>query len=318
MKLGYGCSLAVILILALASRADAASSTQYSLEEQQVVQQTNGTSVVGGYSAFGYNQYSIVAKIDTLGASLSVAPTLTLPAATADYPTGIIDFPVGAGNSPTWATSSGYNRYQYGDARTTQSGLNASYGTGNYTFSMGATASPTLYLDLTNPTLPTTPLLTSGGTWDNGYLLIDPTAGATLTFNTGDFTTYTSGLGGKINFLLFKMSDYPTTLGSSPQSVYAPEIGKTDAALTSFTIAPGTLTNGETYTLQINYTHIESTNTIPFTGTGISGSPLGMTMDTTTTFITIEAVPEPSASVLLVGGLVGLVGLRWRTARRTK
>jgi PEP-CTERM motif len=149
-----------------------------------------------------------------------------------------------------------------------------------------------------------------------GTLLIDPSAGATLTFNTSDFDTYTQGLGGKINFLLFNMGDYPTPLGSSPQSVYAPEIGKTDAALTSFTIAPETLTNGQVYILQVNYTHIESTNTTDFTGTGISGSPLGMTYDTTTTFIMIEAVPEPSSSGLLIGGAMGALGLRRHAVRR--
>lgn len=304
-------------MLGLVSQAHAVIATQYSLEEQQVMQQTDGSTVIGGFSAFTYNQFSIVAKIDTQGSNLSAAPYLTLPAPTADYPSGIITFPVGAGNSPTWATSGGYNRYQYGDARTTQSGLNTSYGSGTYTFTMGnATAQPTLSLNLTNPVLPATPMLTSGGTWNGGNLLIDPTAGATLVFNTGDFTNYTQGLGGKINFLLFKTSDYPATIGSSPQSVYAPEIGKTDAALTSYTIAPGTLTNGQVYTLQVNYTHIESTNTIPFTGMGISGSPLGMTLDTTTTFITIEAVPEPSSAVLLFGGVIGVLGLRWRAARR--
>ena len=317
MKLGYKCLLAMTVISAMALRAQAVQSTQYSLEEQQVMQETDASTVVGGYSAFTYNQFSLDAKIDTLGNNLSAAPLLTLPNPTADFPSGTITFPTGPSFSPTWATSGGYNRYQYGDARSTQSQLNASYGSGTYTFTMGnATVQPTLSLNLASPILPPTPMLTSGGTWSGGTLLIDPTVGATLNFNTSAFSTYSQDLGGKINFVLFKMSDYPTTLGLSPQSVYAPELGKTDPALTSFTIAPGTLTAGEVYTLQANYTHIESTNTTAFTGTGISGNPLGMTYDTTTTFITIEAVPEPSSAVLLLGGAICALGLRRRAARR--
>jgi hypothetical protein len=169
MKFEYRHLLVLTTILGMTSRLHAAQSTQYSLEEQQVLQQVDSVLTVGGYSALGYNQFSLVAKIDTLGSNISSAPLLRLPAATADYPTGTITFPTGPSYSPTWATSSGYNRYQYGDARTTQSGLNAAYGSGTYKFTLGdATAQPKFSLNLVDPVLPVTPLLTSGGTWSGG------------------------------------------------------------------------------------------------------------------------------------------------------
>lgn len=295
MKFSFFFMMAVVASC-MAVNVHAASYTTYSVEEQQVMLQTNSFAVIGGYSPFGYSQFSLVAKIDTLGLNLSAAPTMT-------YPNGSLTFPVGVSNSPTWATSGGYNRYQYGDSRTTTALLDAAYGSGTYTFTMGnATVQPTLPLNLASPSLPVAPMITSGGTWSNGVLLVDPSQTVTLNFNS--FDTYTNGLGGKINFILFLASAYPVTLGSSPQSTYVPSLGVTNAALTNFTITAGTLTNGQSYLVQANFTQIESINTTNFTGTGITGNPLGLSMYTSTTFINLQAIPEPSAMGLLL--LVGI------------
>jgi len=298
MKATFNSVVTMAALAGLTLNAHAASSTTYSIEEQQVLQQTDSSTINDGFSFLGYSQFSLVAKVDTLGANLSAAPILTLPAPTSTYPAGSVTFPTGPSFSPTWATSGGYNRYQYGDSRPTTALLDAAYGSGTYTFTLGnATLQPTLSLDLATPVLPVTPMLVSGGTWSGGMLLVDPTQTVTLDFNS--FTTYTNGLGGKINFNLFQSSAYPTPVGSSPQSVYAPTLGKTDDALTSFTIAPGTLTNGQNYIIQANFTQLETVNTTNFTGTGITGNPMGLSYYTTSTFITMQAIPEPSTMRLL-------------------
>ncbi|MEI8197072.1 MAG: hypothetical protein WCI73_14325, partial [Phycisphaerae bacterium] len=82
---------AVLLLGVLASNALAA--TKYSVEVQNVQQQTDNSTIVSGYSTLGYNQYSLVAKIDTGGASLAAGPILGLPALTASFPSGTIAFP---------------------------------------------------------------------------------------------------------------------------------------------------------------------------------------------------------------------------------
>jgi hypothetical protein len=74
------------------------------------------------------------------------------------------------------------------------------------------------------------------------------------------------------------------------ESQNVPSFGKTDPALTSYTIAPGTLMEGQTYNLQANYQHYSEANTTSFTGTGITGNPLGIGGYLTSTFITIDAV----------------------------
>lgn len=279
-------------------------ATNYSIDYQQVLQQTDSNTIVTGYSPFTYDQFALVAKVDTGGANLSAAPILGLPSPTASFPTGIITFPTtGTSLSPTWATGSGYNRYQYASGWTSTALLNNNFGSGTFTFTLGnATAQPTLPLDTVTPLFPVTPMLSSGGTWSGGALLIDPTVGATLNFNSSSFTTYSSGVGGQISFQLFSSIGYPDTIVPPTKSLYASTLGKFDTALSSLTIAPGTLTAGKTYTVQANFTQFEDINTTSFTGTGISGNPVGLSHYTTSTFITIETVPLPSAWSMLASG----------------
>jgi hypothetical protein len=166
--------------------------------------------------------------------------------------------------------------------------LSASVGSGNFTLTLGnATAQPTLYLDTVSPSFPATPMLTGGGTWSAGILLLDPASSNTLTFNTSSFSTYTNGLGGQINYHLLDATG--TDIIPKPQSVYVPSFGLTQPALTSFTIAPGIMVAGQTYTVQADYKQVEAVNTTYFTGTGITGSPFGAALDATSTFITVQA-----------------------------
>jgi hypothetical protein len=317
-KLGFSYLFALALLLGMALNAGAFQGfTAYTIEEQNSLQQTGSSSFIPGTGGFGGDgdQFSLVAQVDTGGANLSAAPILGLPAPTIDIPSGSITFPTGPNFSPTFATGNGYNRYQYGLGWTSTALLNSEYGSGTFTFTLGnATATPTLSLNIVSPTFPISPTLTSGGTWSGGHLLVDPTAGATLTFNSSAFTGYTSGLGGEITFELVDFNHMP--ISPPATSFNVPSLGKTDPALTSYTIAPGALVAGQTYNFQANYRQFDGINTTSFTGTGITGNPVGVSVYVTSTFITIDAVvgaPTPTrvdgsgTIIALSGGQMGPV-----------
>jgi len=238
------------LLLGLASSARASQQKGYSIEEHVLFQQINSSSTVTGYSPLGYAEYDINAKVDTGGASLSAAPILGLPGG------GSTTFPTGTNFSPTLPTGSGYNQYNVDVAGGNNlASVSAASGSGTFTLTLGnATAQPTLSLNTASPAFPSTPMLTSGGTWSGSTLLLDPTATNVLTFNTGSFTTYSNGLGGAVSYHLLNPAG--TVIIPKAQSVYVPSIGSTQPILTAFTIAPGTLVNGSNYIVQANYQQI--------------------------------------------------------------
>ena len=294
MKLVPHFLLVLMLFHGIARVALASSATEYLLGIQNLSQQTGSSTFVGG---FGTNdQYSLNAFVQTGGADLSAAPILGLPVPTNTYPSGSITFPTGTNISPTWPTGNGYDEYKFGEGWTSEALLNSVYGSGNFTFTIGnATAQPILSMNTASPTFPISPTLTSGGTWSGGVLVVDPTVTNTLTFNTSAFTGYSSGLGGQISF---KFVDSNLEDISTPElSQNVPDLGIEQPALTSFTIAAGTLVAGQTYTLQTDYTQVEQINTQSFTGTGITGSPVGISYYQNTTFITILAQGSQSQTI---------------------
>ncbi|MEI8196559.1 MAG: hypothetical protein WCI73_11670, partial [Phycisphaerae bacterium] len=207
--------------------------------------------------------------------------------------------------APAWPSAGGYNRYQYGNAWPSAAELAANVGSGTFTFTMGdATATPSLTLNTANPPLPVAPRLLSGGTWNGSTLKIDPSVATTLQINSSEFATYSTGLGGVISFNLFATADYPTPYLAQSMSQYG--LGKTDPALSSLTLPAGTLVAGQDYILQMNFSQLGATNSTFFTGTGITGSPLGLSYDTSTTFINIHAVPEPGTV-----GFLAIAGVAW-------
>ncbi|EDY18437.1 protein of unknown function DUF1555 [Chthoniobacter flavus Ellin428] len=290
--------------------ARASSATTYNIHEQESLQQTGSASFSNGYTPLGgfyVSQFSMVAAIDTGGASLSAAPILGYPNG------GSITFSTGPSSAPNWATGNGYHIYHWGAPFATQAALNTQYGTGNFSLTLGnATVTPTLSLNTVNPVYPSSPTLTSGGTWSGTNLLIDPTATTVLTFNTSSFTAYSAATGSSTSAAQIKFEFVDSNLEPiSAPSVSQNGLGKSDPALTSFTIAPGTLVPGQTYNFQANYTAYDTVNNASFTGTGISGNPVGLAGELTTTFITIQAVPEPASAVLLLGsGLIFLLKRR--------
>jgi hypothetical protein len=295
----------MVPVLLLGMAGNACAQTQYSIAIQDLSQQTDATTFVGGFGSTN-DQYSLNAFVDTGGADLSAAPVLGLPGDTSMFPSGSITFPTGASFSPTWPTGNGYDEYKYGLGWPSEAQLNSVDGSGNFTFTLGnATAQPVLSLNTASPSFPVSPTLTSGGTWSGGELLLDPTVTNTLTFNTSAFTGYSSGLGGQIKFFLVDSNLEPISTPEVSQNV--PSLGVEEPALTSFTLAAGTLVAGQTYTLQANYTQVEEINTESFSGTGITGSPVGISDYNTTTFITIDTIPEPSTTgLLLISGLAGV------------
>jgi hypothetical protein len=120
--------------------------------------------------------------------------------------------------------------------------------------------------------------------------LIDVSAGATLSFDTDAFVGYSNGNyeGAQIKFEFVDSNLMPTSVPAVSQNIAL--LGQNQPALSSYTIDPGTLVPGQSYTLQANYTQYVNVNTTSFSGTGISGSPLGAAGYLTTTFITVNAV----------------------------
>jgi len=116
----------------------------------------------------------------------------------------------------------------------------------------------------------------------------------TLNFNSSSFTTYTSGLGGQIDCHLNNSSG--TAITATLKAQYIPALGKTDPAISSYTITSGTLTAGQTYAFQVNYKQLENDNTTSFTGTGISGSPVGGSFYASNTYVTLIADPFSGTS----------------------
>jgi hypothetical protein len=278
---------ALLLVMATNSRA---SQKSYSLDESASFQQVSSSSVVNGYSPLGYAKYNINAKVDTGGMNLSAAPILGLPGG------GSVTFPTGTNFSPTLPTGSGYNQYWVDVANGNNlASVAAASGSGTFTYTLGnATAQPTNILNTASPGFPVTPRLANGGTWSGSTLLLDPAATNTLTFNSSSFTTYTSGLGGLVTYHL--LDNNGVNILPKSQSVYVPDIGSTQPALTSFTIAPGTMTNGQACIVQADYKQVESINTNTFTGTGIPANFIGVASYATSTYITILAQTPSLAS----------------------
>ena len=306
---------AVAAFLCLALRAHGTpQATAYNVHEQDSLQQTGSSSYSVGYAPQGgafVDQYSLVAGIDTQGANLSAAPIL-------QGPNGVnVTFPTGASFSPTVPTGNGYNKYQWGGGWTSESQLTSQYGSGTFTFTLGnATATPTLSLDTLNPVFPISPLLTSGGTWSGGVLLIDPTVTNVLTFNTASFTDYAAATGSGTSGAQIKLELVDSNLAAIfPPSVSQNGLGKSNPAITSYTISAGSLAAGQTYNIQANYTVYDTVNNTAFTGTGITGNPQGVAGYLTTTFITVQTIPEPSTWVPLAIGFSGFLIIRFRRVK---
>lgn len=275
--------LFVLAMLLGVAKNTCASQKGYSLDESASFQQITSSSVVTEYSPLSYAEYDINAKVDTGGANLSAAPILGLPGG------GSVTFPTGTNFSPTLPTGSGYDQYWVDVANGNNlASVGAASGSGMFTYTLGnATARPAILLNTTSPSFPVTPMLANGGTWNGSTLLLDPTATNTLTFNTSSFTTYTSGLGGVVTYHLLDTNG--VNILPKSQSVYVPDIGSTQPALTSFTIVPGTMTNGRAYIVQADYKQVENINTNIFTGTGIPANFIGVASYATSTYITILA-----------------------------
>lgn len=170
-------------------------------------------------------------------------------------PTGSMIFSTGANFSPNWTTGKGYDEYHWGDGWTSAASLSAADGTGNFSLTLGdATAMPVLSLNTESPAFPVPPTITSGGLWNGSHLLVPATVSFTLTFNTSNFVGYSNGQwpGAQIKFEFVDSNLEPIVNPAVSQNF--PSLGKTDPALICYTISPGTLTAGQSYNLQANYT----------------------------------------------------------------
>jgi len=279
------------------------TSTMYRLQLQEIFTQTDQYTTVYGYAPESYQQWAFVGQIDTNSQSLSIAPYITNSSGTT-----VLEFPANP-NWPVWGPTGKSTRYQEAVGSSSLGSL--SVGTDPFTFWLGASAEPQLSLAINSADLPPAPMVTSGGTWSGNVLQIDADTGATLSLNSSAFSNYSNTAlpGGIVGIDLFygttSPTPYPTRVAASVDSVYVPKLGYTDPILSTYTINPGELTAGQSYILQVNFQTVDDINQTPFSGTGISGSPLGYSFYNSSTFITIDAVPLPACGWLMLSGLVG-------------
>ena len=123
--------------------------------------------------------------------SAPVASTVTAPFYfSIQAPTATTVAPPG-GASFQLPANSGNGDYELNVAYLTKAAMDAAYPNGTYVLT--PTGSSAISFPITPDLYPTVPAVTSGGTWQNGVLVVDPAVTTTLNFNT--FASYGQGAG---------------------------------------------------------------------------------------------------------------------------
>lgn len=213
--------------------------------------------------------------------------------------------PVGSTNGGGALTlNAGNTSGKYDVNYSSKANLDAAFNNGTYTMSVGTFTGLTLGLtpDSYPTSIPEVTGTTNGAIWNgSGQLVINTNTGDMLNFNS--FTNYTSG--GHIDFNLNGPG-----VNANAQSIW---LGATNqVAVTAFTISPGSLITGDTYTGELQFSGIVgSPNT-----SGPSGSD-GVALYSNQVGFTILAIPEPATDALGLGVGALLALLLFRRRRRS-
>jgi len=167
---------------------------------------------------------------------------------------------------------------------TTKAAMDAAYPDGTYQITPAGSAPYTLQLinDL-YPAAP--PTLVSGGTWQNGVLVVDPTQNATLTINT--FPGYGSGNGSHEEFQVNSESGDNVNLDQSIVSIAVAGMPATTTPFTTLAIPSGTLKAGYVYQATINFDAV---------GTLISSPTLAVSLFSDSTYFYIVGKSTPAVA----------------------
>jgi len=234
--------------------------------------------------------YRFYAEVDGIDLDVIPAPTVSGPISLAE--------PWHNGGVMGW--NAGINQWRYGSpdfdewATETAAELDGLFANGIYTFSnvLGASAS----VNLTGDAYPNMPVMTlTGGAWIGGNYQIDPSQPLTVT--TDAFTAYGSNPGDLMELELFGDGV------EVEEEQFSLEMAAPD--FLTITVPANTLTAGEMYGLRaerLSFVDLHAVTSLPdaFVLAGYGRE----------TFITVQAIPEPTSLTLL--GLAGLALLRRR------
>jgi len=233
--------------------------------------------------------YGFYAEVDGIGIEGIAAPVLSGPITLGEpaHNGGVL----GWNSDRSWW---GYGSPDFEDVATeTEAQREGLFGNGIYTFSnmLGVSAS----VNLTGDAYPNVPMMTlTGETWAGGRYMIDPSQPLTVTTNA--FTAYGSNPGDLMLLELF--GDVTVEVEQFSLEDPAPDF-------LSISLPANTLTAGEEYGLRAE--RLSFVDLQPVAGLPDAFALAGYGVET---FITVEAIPEPTCMALR--GLGGLALLRRR------
>lgn len=186
-------------------------------------------------------------------AAAVISATLTLP----------------GGSMQATAFDSNDSDYEISQSFATLAAMDAAYPDGTY--QMTGSGIPTLSFTLTPDSYPSTvPSIVSNSTWNNGVFYVNPAASSTIDFN--DFSAYgTVGLGSYMQMqIIDQVSGGPEIKQKLISVSNSFGIPMSSTPFTSYTIPASTLTPGDIYELDLQYSNILTFNTTAVPGSGLA------------------------------------------------
>jgi hypothetical protein len=219
-------------------------------------------------------------------------------------PTATLDWPVDPEGRQSANMELSGNIFQYVGHFSSACALNAAFPQGDYNFSLSSSSlSPTNQFGTLN--LPSSfyscsvPYFTNYSSLQN----LDPSQNATFTWNS--FTTNSSADLSQI-FLVVR----DNTLGMNVINRFISESGTTSSDITG-----GTLVGGHDYSATIYFSSRDTFSESEAWNDGLAGGLVAFDRATTMNF---TAIPEPSTSALIAGGVFGLVAVGRRVGGRRR